>query len=103
MRTVPPPAGDELEVLGIKRTFGEHAYKLLSSTKSMTGICWCGRFRRSDFRLLAMHDQVVPPTINLDNPQKVATSTLFPSTPTMKLDTVLSNSFGFGGTKHLSV
>jgi 3-oxoacyl-[acyl-carrier-protein] synthase II len=95
------PAGDELEVLGIKRTFGDHAYKLaVSSTKSMTGhLLGAAGSVEAIFCLLALRDQVAPPTINLDNPSEGCDLNFVPHQPqAMKLDTVLSNSFGFGGT-----
>ncbi len=95
------PAGDELEVLGIKRTFGDHAYKLaVSSTKSMTGhLLGAAGSVEAIFSLLALRDQVAPPTINLDNPSEGCDLNFVPHQPqSMKLDTVLSNSFGFGGT-----
>jgi 3-oxoacyl-[acyl-carrier-protein] synthase II len=95
------PAGDELEVMGIKRTFGEHAYKLaISSTKSMTGhLLGAAGSVEAIFCLLALRDQVAPPTINLDNPSEGCDLNFVPHQPQgMKLNTVLSNSFGFGGT-----
>ena len=95
------PAGDELEVLGVKRAFGDHAYKLaMSSTKSMTGhLLSATGAVEAIFCLLAMRDQVAPPTINLDNPSENCDLNLVPHTAQeMKINNVLSNSFGFGGT-----
>ena len=95
------PAGDELEVLGIKRTFGEHAYKLaVSSTKSMTGhLLGAAGSVEAIFCLLAMRDQIAPPTINLDNPSQGCDLNFVPHhAEPMQIDVALSNSFGFGGT-----
>lgn len=95
------PAGDELEVLGIKRSFGEHAYKLaVSSTKSMTGhLLGAAGAVEAIFSILAMRDQVAPPTINLDNPSEGCDLNFVPHTAQkMPIKVVLSNSFGFGGT-----
>lgn len=95
------PAGDELEVLGIKRSFGDHAYQLaVSSTKSMTGhLLGAAGAVEAIFCLLALRDQVAPPTINLDNPSDGCDLNFVPhQAAPMRLTTVLSNSFGFGGT-----
>jgi 3-oxoacyl-[acyl-carrier-protein] synthase II len=95
------PAGDELEVKGIKRSFGDHAYKLaVSSTKSMTGhLLGAAGAIEAIFSILAIRDQVAPPTINLDNPGEGCDLNFVPHTAQkMAIDTVLSNSFGFGGT-----
>lgn len=95
------PAGDELEVKGIKRTFGEHAYKIaVSSTKSMTGhLLGAAGSVEAIFSILAIRDQVAPPTINLDNPSEGCDLNFVPHTKQkMAITTTLSNSFGFGGT-----
>ena len=95
------PAGDELEVMGIKRTFGDHAYKLaVSSTKSMTGhLLGAAGAVEAIFSILAIRDQVAPPTINLDNPSDGCDLNFVPHTAQkMHIDAALSNSFGFGGT-----
>lgn len=95
------PAGDELEVLGIKRSFGEHAYRLaVSSTKSMTGhLLGAAGAVEAVFSILAIRDQVAPPTINLDHPSEGCDLNFVPNKPQkMAIETVLSNSFGFGGT-----
>lgn len=95
------PMGDELEVLAIKRSFGEHAYNLaVSSTKSMTGhLLGAAGSVEAIFSILAMRDQVAPPTINLDNPSEGCDLNFVPhKAQKMHIDTVLSNSFGFGGT-----
>lgn len=95
------PAGDELEARGIKRAFGEHAYKLaVSSTKSMIGhLLGAAGAVEAIFSVLAIRDQVAPPTINLDHPSEGCDLNFVPHTPQpMKIDYALSNSFGFGGT-----
>ncbi|TAK77464.1 MAG: beta-ketoacyl-[acyl-carrier-protein] synthase II [Gammaproteobacteria bacterium] len=95
------PAGDELEVLGIKRSFGDHAYRLaVSSTKSMTGhLLGAAGAVEAIFSILAIRDQIAPPTINLDNPSEGCDLNFVPHhAQKMPLEVVLSNSFGFGGT-----
>lgn len=95
------PAGDELEILGIKRTFGDSAYKLaVSSTKSMTGhLLGAAGAVEAIFSILALRDQVAPPTINLDNPSDNCDLNLVPHTAQpMNMTIAMSNSFGFGGT-----
>lgn len=95
------PAGDELEVLAIKRSFGDHAYKLaVSSTKSMTGhLLGAAGAVEAIFSILAIRDQVAPPTINLDSPSEGCDLNFVPNSPQeMPIRAVLSNSFGFGGT-----
>jgi 3-oxoacyl-[acyl-carrier-protein] synthase II len=95
------PAGDEVEVKAVKLTFGEHAKKLsMSSTKSMTGhLLGAAGAIEAIFCVLAIRDQIAPPTINLDNPSEGCDIDLIPHTARkMKIDVALSNSFGFGGT-----
>ena len=95
------PAGDELEVLAIKRSFGDHAYKLaVSSTKSMTGhLLGAAGAVEAIFTVLALRDQVAPPTINLDNPSENCDLNFVPhQAQQMKINAAISNSFGFGGT-----
>jgi 3-oxoacyl-[acyl-carrier-protein] synthase II len=95
------PAGDELEAIAIKRAFKEHAYKLaVSSTKSMTGhLLGAAGAIEAIFSILAIRDQVAPPTINLDNPGQGCDLDFVPHhAKPMKMNMVLSNSFGFGGT-----
>jgi 3-oxoacyl-[acyl-carrier-protein] synthase II len=85
----------------MKRTFGEHAYKLaVSSTKSMTGhLLGAAGAVEAIFSILAIRDQVAPPTINLDNPSAGCDLNFVPHTAQpMRIDAALSNSFGFGGT-----
>jgi 3-oxoacyl-[acyl-carrier-protein] synthase II len=95
------PPGDIGEVLAAKRVFGDHAYKLaISSTKSITGhLLGAAGGVDAIFSLLALRDQVLPPTINLDEPGEGCDLDFVPHTAReAKLDTVISNSFGFGGT-----
>ncbi len=95
------PAGDVAETMAVKRAFGDHAYKLcVSSTKSMTGhMLGAAGGAEAVFSVLSLHHQVVPPTINLENPDPDCDLDYVPNTAReMKLDVVLSNSFGFGGT-----
>ncbi len=95
------PLGDELETLAIKSIMGEHAKKVLvSSTKSMTGhTLGAAGALESAFCVLALRDQIVPPTINLENPSEgcdldYVTSGARKAT----LQHTMNNSFGFGGT-----
>jgi 3-oxoacyl-[acyl-carrier-protein] synthase II len=93
--------GDELEVLAIKRSFGDHAYKLaVSSTKSMIGhLLGAAGAVEAIFCLLAMRDQIAPPTINLDNPSEGCDLNFVPNkAQKMRIRVAISNSFGFGGT-----
>ncbi|OGO95647.1 MAG: beta-ketoacyl-[acyl-carrier-protein] synthase II [Coxiella sp. RIFCSPHIGHO2_12_FULL_44_14] len=92
---------DRLEALAIKKAFGAHAKQLaVSSTKSMTGhMLGAAGSVEVIFSLLAMRDQVAPPTINLDHPDEDCDLDFVPhQARDMKIDIVLSNSFGFGGT-----
>jgi 3-oxoacyl-[acyl-carrier-protein] synthase II len=89
------------ETTAIKRSLGEHAYKVaISSTKSMTGhLLGAAGAVEAVFGVLAIRDQVAPPTINLDNPDDQCDLDYVPHTArNLKVKTVLSNSFGFGGT-----
>ncbi len=95
------PAGDMVESNAIKRAFGEHARHLaVSSTKSMTGhMLGAAGGVEAIFCILALRDQVAPPTINLENPDPECDLDYVPNeTRQMKIDIALSNSFGFGGT-----
>ena len=95
------PAGDISEVRVIKKVFGDHAYKLkVSSTKSMTGhMLGAAGAVEAIFSLLALRDQVAPPTTNLDEPDEGCDLNFVPhEAQSGKLDYVLSNSLGFGGT-----
>lgn len=95
------PPGDVIEATAIKKTFGEHTKKLtVSSTKSMTGhLLGAAGSVEAIFSVLAIRDQVVPPTINLDNPSEGCDLDFVPHTARqMSVRVCLSNSFGFGGT-----
>lgn len=96
-------AGDVDESLAIESVFGEHATKkklLVSSTKSMTGhLLGATGAIEAIFCVLAIRDQIAPPTINLDNPDKNCNLDYVAHTARKaKIFGVLSNSFGFGGT-----
>jgi len=93
--------GDRAETLAMKRCFGPAAAKLaVSSTKSMTGhLLGAAGAVEAIFSILAIRDQVAPPTINLDNPGEGCDLDYVPKTARpMKINVALSNSFGFGGT-----
>jgi len=95
------PLGDELEATAIKRALGDHAYKMLvSSTKSMTGHLLGGAGGlEAAITVLALRDQIVPPTTNLDNPGEGCDLDFVPHTARkVTMDYAMSNSFGFGGT-----
>jgi 3-oxoacyl-[acyl-carrier-protein] synthase II len=95
------PVGDVAEVKGIKRTFGDHAKKLVvNSTKSMTGHLLGGAGGlESVFTVLAIHKQVSPPTINIFNQDPECDLDFCANTARdMKIDYAVKNSFGFGGT-----
>jgi 3-oxoacyl-[acyl-carrier-protein] synthase II len=96
------PLGDELELGAVRKLFGNHiATMSMSSTKSAIGHLLGGAGAvESIFCILAMRDQVVPPTLNLDNPSEgCAGVDLVPHTAKeRKVKAVLNNSFGFGGT-----
>ena len=88
-------------ILDIKAAFGEHAYQLaVSSTKSMVGhLLGAAGAVEAIFSVLALRDQVAPPTINLDHPSENCDLNLVPhQAQSLNLQAVLSNSFGFGGT-----
>ena len=93
--------GDRAETAAIKRAFGEHAYKVaVSSTKSMTGHLLGGAGGlEAGITVLAIHDQIAPPTINYENPDPLCDLDYVPGKARpMKIEYALSNSFGFGGT-----
>ena len=93
--------GDKVETLALKRCFGDHAYKLaVSSTKSMTGhlLGGAGGFE-AGVTVLAIQNQVAPPTINYEVPDPECDLDWVPNQARpMRIDCALSNSFGFGGT-----
>ncbi|CAM2892339.1 3-oxoacyl-ACP synthase [Legionella steigerwaltii] len=89
------------ETKAIKRVFKQHAYNLaVSSTKSMTGhLLGAAGAVEAIFSILALRDQIAPPTINLDNPDEGCDLNYVPYTPQKRaINYVLSNSLGFGGT-----
>ena len=96
------PLGDELELNAVRRLFGNAVGKLsMSSTKSAIGHLLGGAGAvEAIFCILAMRDQIVPPTLNLDNPSEgTAGVDLVPHVPKERtVKAVLNNSFGFGGT-----
>ena len=95
------PAGDVAETNAIKNALAEHANKVsISSTKSMTGhLLGAAGGIEAVFAVMAIKDQIAPPTINLDNPGEGCDLNYVPNVAReMKIDYSLSNSFGFGGT-----
>jgi 3-oxoacyl-[acyl-carrier-protein] synthase II len=96
------PMGDEIELRAVERLFGSAAAGNLamSSTKSAIGhLLGAAGAVEAIFSILAIRDGIVPPTLNLDNPSVETSIDLVPHTAKkMPVDTVLSNSFGFGGT-----
>jgi len=95
------PAGDKGETAATKSAFGAHARKLaISSTKSMTGhLLGAAGGLEAIFSVLSIRDQVAPPTINISTPDPECDLDYVPNTARqMPINTVMSNSFGFGGT-----
>ncbi len=95
------PAGDKAETEAVKRAMGDHAYKLVvSSTKSMTGhLLGAAGGIEAIFSILALRDQVIPPTINLENQDPECDLDYCANEARdARLEVTLSNSFGFGGT-----
>ena len=95
------PYNDRIETLAIKKCFGEHAQELaISSTKSMTGhLLGAAGGLEAGISVLAVRHQIVPPTINLENPDPECDLDYVPNeNRTISIDYALSNSFGFGGT-----
>jgi 3-oxoacyl-[acyl-carrier-protein] synthase II len=95
------PLGDEIELRAVERMLGDAAARTtMSSTKGATGhLLGAAGAIEAAFSALAIRDQIAPPTINLDNPSVETPIDLVPhKAKPMKIDVVLSNSFGFGGT-----
>ncbi len=95
------PLGDEIELGAVERLLGDAARgKAMSSTKSAIGhLLGAAGAVEAAFTVLAIRDQIAPPTINLDNPSVETALDLVPhQAKPMKIDMALSNSFGFGGT-----
>nr|WP_321467117.1 beta-ketoacyl-ACP synthase II [uncultured Desulfobulbus sp.] len=95
------PLNDKCETQAIKTVFGDHAYKLMiSSTKSMTGhMLGAAGGIEAAFTALTLHNQIIPPTANLRNPDPDCDLDYVPLTAReAKIETAMSNSFGFGGT-----
>jgi 3-oxoacyl-[acyl-carrier-protein] synthase II len=93
--------GDRAETIAIKRTLGDHARKVaVSSTKSMTGhLLGAAGVVEAIFSILAIRDGVLPPTINLENPDPECDLDYVPGAARQApVRVALSNSFGFGGT-----
>jgi 3-oxoacyl-[acyl-carrier-protein] synthase II len=93
--------GDRAETVAIKRTLGDHARKVaVSSTKSMTGhLLGAAGVVEAIFSILAIRDGILPPTINLENPDPACDLDYVPGTARRApVRIALSNSFGFGGT-----
>lgn len=95
------PYNDKFETMAIKQAFGEHAYKLaVSSTKSMTGhALGAAGGIEAVFSVLALHEKVLPPTVNYEFPDPECDLDYVPNEARKaEVEYVLSNSFGFGGT-----
>jgi 3-oxoacyl-[acyl-carrier-protein] synthase II len=95
------PLGDLAETLAVKRAFGDHAQKLMvSSTKSMTGhLLGAAGGVEAIFTVMALHTGIIPPTINLDDPGEGCDLDYVPNVAReVRLDALMSNGFGFGGT-----
>ena len=95
------PVGDIAETIAIKRCFGDHAHRLaVSSTKSMTGhLLGAAGGIEAVFTVLAVQNQIAPPTANLINPDPACDLDYVPlRAREMPIQVALSNSFGFGGT-----
>src|SRR5437773_1830853 len=95
------PHGDKVETIAIKRCFGDRAKRLaISSTKSMTGhLLGAAGGLEAGITVLAVHHQLVPPTVNLEHPDVECDLDYVPNKKrSMRIEVALSNSFGFGGT-----
>ena len=92
--------------MAVKTVFGDHAYKLaMSSTKSMTGhTLGAAGGLEAAFTVLTLHNGVIPPTVNLENPDPDCDLDYVANTAReAKIETAISNSFGFGGTNGVVV
>ncbi|MGD8537457.1 MAG: beta-ketoacyl-ACP synthase II [Candidatus Aminicenantes bacterium] len=95
------PWNDKIETLAIKKTFGDHAYRLaVSSSKSMTGhLLGAAGAMEAAVSVLSLRDQILPPTVNYENPDPECDLDYVPNSPRRaEFVYALSNSFGFGGT-----
>ena len=95
------PLGDEIEIGAVKKVFGDHAYKLsMSSTKSAVGhLLGAAGAIEAIFSIQAIRDNIAPPTLNLEDPSESCDLDLVANkAKERKIDIVMSNSFGFGGT-----
>jgi len=95
------PLGDSIETMAMKRAFGDYAKKIaVSSTKSMTGHLLGGAGGlEAGISVLALRDQILPPTINYENPDPACDLDYIPNhARKAEVEYALSNSFGFGGT-----
>ena len=95
------PLGDEIELGAVERLFGQAAAKLsMSSTKSAIGhLLGAAGAVEAGFAVLALRDQIAPPTINLEHPSVDSPVDLVPlKAKPVAIEVALSNSFGFGGT-----
>jgi len=95
------PAGDKAETMAVKRALGDHAYKVaVSSTKSMTGhLLGAAGGIEAVFSVLAIRDQILPPTINMENQDPECDLDYVPNIAReTTVNIAMSNSFGFGGT-----
>ncbi len=95
------PLGDAIEVKAVKRLYGDHAYKLaMSSTKSAIGhLLGAAGAVEAIFSIMALNDNVAPPTLNLENPSEGCDLNFVPKVAQERsISIVMSNSFGFGGT-----
>jgi 3-oxoacyl-[acyl-carrier-protein] synthase II len=95
------PLGDRAETVALKLAFGDHARRFaVSSTKSMTGhLLGAAGGVEAIYTALAIHHQIAPPTINLQTPDPACDLDYVPNQAReMKIETAISNSFGFGGT-----
>jgi 3-oxoacyl-[acyl-carrier-protein] synthase II len=95
------PYNDKIETAAIKRVFGDHAYKIgVNSTKSMTGhLLGAAGGLEAGFSVLCLKNQIMPPTINYENPDPECDLDYIPNTARpAEVRYALTNSFGFGGT-----